>query len=60
MYDEADREILDSASETGMDQTDVDIKKMTGFYNIIYSFHMPLFFFVSGYLEEKRGGEEEL
>lgn len=33
------------------------IKSMTGFYNIIYSFHMPLFFFVSGYLEEKGKGK---
>lgn len=32
-----------------------DIRRMDMLFNLIYSFHMPLLFFVSAYIEEKNG-----
>jgi fucose 4-O-acetylase-like acetyltransferase len=34
------------------------MKLPANFINVIYSFHMPLFFFISGYLEKNRGIKE--
>lgn len=34
-----------------------DIRGMDTFFNMIYSFHMPLLFFVSGYIEEQNSAK---
>ncbi len=31
-----------------------DVRNMDVFFNAIYSFHMPLLFFISAYIEEQR------